>query len=105
MEEYLRKQNVFDKTVIIHTTPDDSPTLIYLAPYSGMTIAEYFRDKGKNVLIILDDLSTHAKIYREISLLLKNPPGRDSYPGDIFHLHAELLERAGNVKNKNNKEK
>jgi len=103
-EEYLKKQGVFDKVIIIHTTPDDSPTLIYLAPYSGMSIAEYFRDKGKNVLIILDDLSTHAKVYREISLLLKRVPGRDSYPGDIFHIHAELLERAGNIKDKENKE-
>jgi F-type H+-transporting ATPase subunit alpha len=103
VEEYLKNQDIFDKVIIIHTTPDDSPTLIYLAPYSGMSIAEYFRDKGKNVVIILDDLSTHAKIYREISLLLKRAPGRDSYPGDIFHIHAELLERAGNIKDRENK--
>lgn len=103
-EEYLKKEDALDKTIIVHTSPDDSPSLIYLAPYTGMTIAEYFRDKGKNVLIVLDDLSTHAKIYREISLLLRRTPGRDSYPGDIFHLHAELLERAGNIINKNKKE-
>jgi F-type H+-transporting ATPase subunit alpha len=66
-----------------------------------MTIAEYFRDKGKKVLIILDDLTTHAKIYREILLLLKRVPGRDAYPGEIFHIHAALLERAGNIKTKN----
>jgi len=98
VEEYLKNQRILDKVVIIHTTPDDSPTLIYLAPYTGMTIAEYFRDQGKNVLIILDDLTTHAKVYREISLLLKRNPGRDSYPGDIFHIQAELMERAGNIK-------
>jgi F-type H+-transporting ATPase subunit alpha len=97
VEEYLKKQGVFQKTIIIHTTPDDSPTLIYLAPYCGMAVAEYFRDRGKKVLIAFDDLTTHAKIYREISLLLKRIPGRDSYPGDIFHIQASLLERAGNV--------
>ncbi len=101
VEEYLKKQNVLDKTVIITTTPDDSPVLSYLAPYSGMSVAEYFRDKEKKVLIVLDDLTTHAKIYREISLLLKRVPGRDSYPGEIFHVHAALLERAGNLNTKN----
>lgn len=100
VEEYLKQQKVFDRAVIVHTTPDDSPTLIYLAPYSGMTIAEYFRDRGRDVVIILDDLTTHAKIYREISLLLKRPPGRDTYPGETFHIQAALLERAGNIKNK-----
>jgi len=104
VEEYLKLQKVFDQTIIIHTAPDDSPTLTYLAPYSGMSIAEYFRDKGKKVIIILDDLTTHAKIYREISLLLKRMPGRDSYPGEIFHIQAALLERAGNIKNKEGKE-
>jgi F-type H+-transporting ATPase subunit alpha len=98
VEEYLKEQGVFEKTVVIHTTPDDSPTLSYLAPYSGMAIAEYFREKGNDVLIVFDDLTTHAKIYREISLLLKRPPGRDCYPGEIFHIHASLLERAGNIK-------
>lgn len=101
VEEYLKQQGVFSQTVIINTTPDDSPTLTYLAPFSGMSIAEYFRDKGKKVVIVLDDLTAHAKIYREISLLLKRPPGRDSYPGDIFHIHAALLERAGNINVKN----
>ncbi len=100
IEDYLKKQGVFSQTIIINTTPDDSTTLSYLAPYSGMTIAEYFKDKGKKVAIIFDDLSTHAKVYREISLLLKRPPGRNLYPGDIFHIHAALLERAGNFKDK-----
>ena len=100
VEEYLKKENVIDQTIIIHTAPDDPSTLTYLAPYSGMTIAEYFRDKGKNTLIVLDDLTIHAKTYREISLLLKRMPGRDSYPGEIFHIQAALLERAGNIKRK-----
>jgi len=97
VEEYLKKEGVFEKVVILHTRPDDSATLNYLAPYSGMTLAEYFRDKGKDVLIIFDDLSSHAKVFREISLLLKRNPGRDCYPGEIFHLQASLLERAGNI--------
>jgi len=104
VEEYLKRQKVFDKTIIIHTTPDDSPALTYLAPYSGMSIAEYFRDKGEKVLIVLDDMTTHAKIYREISLSLNRVPGRDSYPGEIFHIQAALLERAGNIKNNEGKE-
>jgi F-type H+-transporting ATPase subunit alpha len=103
VENYLKETGAFERVIIIHTPPDESSTLLYLAPFSGMTIAEHFRDKGENVLIVFDDLSTHAKIYREISLLLKRVPGRDCYPGDIFHLHANLLERAGNIK-KNGKE-
>ena len=95
VEEYLRETKAIEKTVIVATTPDQSPSLHYLAPFSGMTIAEYFRDQGKNVLVAFDDLTTHAKAYREISLLLKRPPGREAYPGDIFHLHATLMERAG----------
>ena len=102
IEDYLRTQGVLNQAIIINTTPDDSSTLSYLAPYSGMSIAEYFKDKGQKVIIVFDDLTTHAKIYREISLLLKRSPGRDSYPGDIFHIHAALLERAGNFKNKEN---
>jgi len=84
--------------VIVATTSHDSASLIYSAPFSAMTIAEYLRDKGNDVLLVLDDLSTHAKFYREISLLAHQFPGRDSYPGDIFFTHARLLERAGNYK-------
>jgi F-type H+-transporting ATPase subunit alpha len=98
VEEYLKKEKVIDKVVIIHSPPDDSPSLLYLAPFSGMAIAEYFREKYKKAIVIFDDLSTHAKIYRQISLSLKRAPGRDLYPGDIFHLHASLMERAGNLK-------
>ncbi len=98
VEESLKAQGILANTILMATSPDDSPTLIYLAPYSGMAIAEYWRAKEKNVLIIFDDLTTHAKIYREISLLLKRAPGRDCYPGDIFHIQAALMERAGNIK-------
>jgi len=74
---------------------------MYATPYSAMTIAEYFRDVGRNVVLVLDDLSTHARIVREIALLGKRFPGRNSYPGDIFYTHASLLERAGNFSGKN----
>jgi len=104
IEDYLKEMNVFNKTVIVVATPENPSTINYLAPFSGITIAEYFRDKGEKVVIILDDLSTHAKFYRTISLLLKRAPGRSSYPGDIFHIQAALLERAGNIKTSENKE-
>ncbi len=100
VEEYLKETGVFKNTILLVAAPNSPATIIYLAPYSGMTIAEYFRQKGKKVLIILDDLTTHAKIYREISLLLKRAPGRTVYPGDIFHIQAALMERAGNIINK-----
>jgi F-type H+-transporting ATPase subunit alpha len=87
-----------DKIIIVATSSYDSPSLIYQTPYAAMTIAEYFRDQGIDTLIILDDLSTHAKFYRELSLLARRFPGRDSYPGDIFYTHSRLLERAGNFK-------
>lgn len=95
-EEYFTKSKVLDKVVIIASTSQDPAGVIYLTPYSAMTIAEYFRDIGQDSLLILDDLSTHAKFYREISLLANKFPGRNSYPGDIFYVHAKLLERAGN---------
>ncbi len=97
VEDYLKEMEVFDKVTIVATTSNQPPTIHYLAPYSGTAIAEYFRDKGNDVLIIFDDLSNHAKAYREISLLLKTPPGREAYPGDVFHLHASFIERAGNI--------
>lgn len=100
IEEYLKKEKVLDKTVMVVSTSYDCPGLIYLTPYSAMAIAEYFRDQGNHVLIIFDDLSTHAKFYREISLIARRFPGRDSYPGDIFYAHARLMERAGNFKTK-----
>lgn len=98
LSDTLLKQGVSDRTVIIATTADDPSGLIYLTPFSGMALAEYFRDLGEDVLIIFDDLTTHARAYREISLLARRFPGRNAYPGDIFYLHARLLERAGNFK-------
>lgn len=95
-EEYFKKQGVIDNTIIVAAASQDSPGEIFLAPYTAMAIAEYFRDLGKDVLVVYDDMSAHAKFYRELSLLSKKFPGRDSYPGDIFHVHSKLLERGGN---------
>lgn len=96
VERFLEDNGIRDKVVVIGSSSIDSAGEIYLTPYSAMTLAEYFKDQGKDVLIILDDLSTHAKFYREIALLSRNFPGRNSYPGDIFYTHARLIERAGN---------
>ncbi len=104
VENYLKQMGYFDKIIMLITTASQSQALHYLAPFSGMAIAEYFRDQGHKVLICFDDLSAHAKVYREISLLFKRTPGREAYPGDIFHLHAALLERAGNIRLENTKE-
>lgn len=101
---FLEKENIMQQTIIVATTSSDSPSLIYLAPYAALSIAEYFRDQGRDVVVVLDDLSTHAKFYREISLLANRFPGRDSYPGDIFYTHARLLERSGNYKHKSGKD-
>ncbi len=98
MQDFFEKEKIMNKVIIVATSSYDSTSLIYQTPYAGMTIAEHFRDLGINTLLILDDLSTHAKFYREISLLAKRFPGRDSYPGDIFYTHSKLLERAGNFK-------
>ena len=81
-------------TVIVKASASEAATLSYIAPYTGISIAEYFMDQGTDVLIIYDDLSKHAIAYREISLLLRRPPGREAYPGDVFYLHSRLLERA-----------
>jgi F-type H+-transporting ATPase subunit alpha len=90
----LRDHQVLENTAIVMGSSDDQPALRYLAPFTGMTMAEYFLDQGLDVLIVLDDLSKHADAYRELSLLLRRPPGREAYPGDIFYLHSRLLERA-----------
>ncbi len=96
IEELFRKHGALDKMVIIASGSEDSTGLTYLTPYTAMTVGEFFRNEGKDVLVVLDDLSTHAKFYREIALLGKRFPGRNSYPSDIFYAHARLLERAGN---------
>lgn len=94
--EYFNKNGVLNQTIVVAASSSDPIGLIYLAPYTAMTIAEYFRDQGKHVLLVLDDMTAHAKYYREISLLLRRFPGRSAYPGDIFYLHSRLVERAGN---------
>ncbi|MBI2621943.1 MAG: hypothetical protein HYW63_04870 [Candidatus Levybacteria bacterium] len=96
VQEYFINNNVMGNVVITASSPQDSPGVIFNTPYSAMTIAEYFRDQGLDTLVILDDLSTHAKFHRELSLLANKFPGRNSYPGDMFYVHAKLLERAGN---------
>jgi F-type H+-transporting ATPase subunit alpha len=90
----LKEKDMLERSIILISSPDDPPALRYLAPFTGVTIGEYFLDQGEDVLIIYDDLTNHANAYRELSLLLRRPPGREAYPGDIFYLHASLLERA-----------
>ncbi|NTU46078.1 hypothetical protein HGA88_00435 [Candidatus Roizmanbacteria bacterium] len=94
--ELFQKQNVMSQVVIVASDHQSPASIVYLTPYTAMSVAEYFRSQGRDSVVILDDLSTHAKYYRELSLLAGNFPGRDSYPGDIFYKHAHLLERAGN---------
>ncbi len=100
LQVFFEKEKIMSRVVIVATSSYDSPTMIFQTPYAAMAIAEYFRDQGLNTLLVLDDLSSHAKFYRELSLLARRFPGRDSYPGDIFYVHSKLLERAGNFKHK-----
>ena len=90
-----------DYTVVVSATASDPASLLYIAPYAGCAIGEYFMWKGKDVLIVYDDLSKHAQAYRQMSLLLRRPPGREAYPGDVFYLHSRLLERACKLSNEN----
>jgi len=92
---YFQKTGIAKRSLLVASTAEDSPGLIYLTPFTAFTIAEYFRDMGTDVLVILDDLTNHAKAFREVYLKAKAFPGRESYPADIFSLHAKLLERAG----------
>ncbi len=94
IEARLRDAGAMEYTIIVSAGASEPAALSYLAPYAGVSIAEYFMDKGQDVLIIYDDLSKHAVAYREISLLLRRPPGREAFPGDVFYLHSRLLERA-----------
>jgi F-type H+-transporting ATPase subunit alpha len=95
--ERLRREGVMDQTIVVSTSAADPASLQYLAPYAGAAMGEYFRDNGQHALIIYDDLSKHANAYRQMSLLLRRPPGREAYPGDVFYLHSRLLERAAKL--------
>jgi F-type H+-transporting ATPase subunit alpha len=93
----LTDHEVMDKTIVVSAASSDPATMQYLAPYAGCAMGEFFRDRGGHVLIVYDDLSKHAAAYREISLLLRRPPGREAFPGDVFYLHSRLLERAAKL--------
>ncbi len=95
--ETLKKNGAMDYSIVVSATASDSAPIQYLAPYAGVAIAEYFMHKGKDVLIVYDDLSKHAQSYRAMSLLLRRSPGREAYPGDVFYLHSRLLERAAKL--------
>jgi len=93
----LKKFGALEKTIVVAATAAEPAPMQYIAPYSGVTFGEYFRDNGKHALVIYDDLSKHAVAYRQLSLLLRRPPGREAYPGDVFYLHSRLLERAAKL--------
>ncbi|MGE5217432.1 MAG: F0F1 ATP synthase subunit alpha [Chloroflexota bacterium] len=93
----LREAGAMDYTIVVAATASDSAPLQFIAPYSGCTMGEHFRDNGGHALVIYDDLSKHAVAYRQLSLLLRRPPGREAYPGDVFYLHSRLLERAAKM--------
>ena len=93
----LYKNGAMDYTIVVSATASESAPLQYIAPYSGCAMGEYFMDKGRDVLVIYDDLSKHAVAYRALSLLIRRPPGREAYPGDVFYLHSRLLERAARL--------
>jgi F-type H+-transporting ATPase subunit alpha len=95
--EKLRQAGAMDYTIVVAATASESAPLQFLSPYTGCTMGEYFRDSGRHALCIYDDLSKHAVAYRQLSLLLRRPPGREAYPGDVFYLHSRLLERAAKV--------
>ena len=97
LKERLVREKVMDQTIIVATSPADPAAMLYLAPYAGAAMGEYFRDNGQHALIIYDDLTKHAQAYRQMSLLLRRPPGREAYPGDVFYLHSRLLERAAKL--------
>src|SRR5690606_16787072 len=97
VRQKLEEHGAMDYTIIVNASASDPAAMQFLAPYSGCAIGEYFRDNGRHALTIYDDLSKQAAAYREISLLLRRPPGREAYPGDVFYLHSRLLERASKL--------
>lgn len=98
--ERLKREGVMEQTIVVATSASDPASLQYLAPYAGTAMGEYFRDNSKHALIIYDDLTKHAVAYRQMSLLLRRPPGREAYPGDVFYLHSRLLERSAKLSDK-----
>ena len=94
----LREKGAMDHTIVVVTEGNDPPGLAYIAPYAATSIAEHFMEAGRDVLIVYDDLTQHARAYRELSLLLRRPPGREAFPGDIFYIHSRLLERATHLR-------
>lgn len=99
IKKVLEERGCMSYTIIVAATASDSAALQFIAPYSGCSIGEYFMNKGLRVLCVYDDLSKHAVAYRQLSLLLRRPPGREGYPGDVFFLHSRLLERSANLAN------
>lgn len=97
LAKLFSQKGALEYTIIVNAGASKEGTLLYLAPFSGVTMAEYFMEKGKDVLVVYDDLSKHAVAYRELSLLLRRPPGREAYPGDVFYLHSRLLERSAKL--------
>lgn len=95
--ERLKKEDVMKQTIIVATSPSDPASLLYIAPYAATAMGEYFRDNSQHALMIYDDLTKHAVAYRQMSLLLRRPPGREAYPGDVFYLHSRLLERSAKL--------
>lgn len=93
----MKENGALEYTIVIAATASEAAPLQFLAPYSGCAIGEYFRDSGRHALIIYDDLSKQAVAYRQMSLLLRRPPGREAFPGDVFYLHSRLLERAAKM--------
>jgi len=97
----LEEYDALSYTIVVAATASDPAPMLYIAPYSACALGEFFRDSGRHALVVYDDLSKHAQSYREISLLLRRPPGREAYPGDVFYLHSRLLERAAKLNNAN----
>jgi F-type H+-transporting ATPase subunit alpha len=96
----LEEYGAMEYTTVVSATASDAASLQFLAPYAGVAMGEYYRDNGKHALIVYDDLSKHAAAYRQLSLLLRRPPGREAYPGDVFYVHSRLLERAAKMSDK-----